>query len=382
MAEIDDEIRSIFRELGSLRKYRNALDVRLRNPNLTAAQKEETEAILAATIEKIDALETRLAAAQATAAQPTASAADTAAPAQVARDDGANTSAAAPAQKIETPEGRIVPKTAVAPTNADPPATAITGSVDSGTNAATVKLTNSQSIPSPEPSGPRPVVPNKVLDPARAAEFNQLQGSGAVPGAKPINNATQGGVGAGNEDAAQSTGTGTGTTNSTQNQLSALYGGTNSAIIPQDNVLDQYPSYTYSLSWYLLDPTTYGNLISLPNRNLTGYYLLAQSGGAPVQNAVPTQSGNPGGGGAGAVGVGRNNFFPLDYYLDNFEFDSYYPGTPGSRGSSLLSQVTFTVTEPNGISLLKNLYSAVTDVYNTMNIAKPGTPVNYLAAQY
>jgi hypothetical protein len=187
------------------------------------------------------------------------------------------------------------------------------------------------------------------------------------------NSGTQAGVGSGNEDTVQPT------TNATQNRLSELYGGPNAAIIPQNNVLDQYASYTYSLSWYLMDPKTYSDLILLPNRNLTGYYLLAQSGGAPVQNAVPAQTGTTGS--AGSIGVGRNPFFPLDYYLDNLEFDSFFPG-PGSGGATVMSTVNFTVTEPNGISLLKNLYSAVADVYNTMNVATPGQPVNYLAAQY
>jgi hypothetical protein len=190
------------------------------------------------------------------------------------------------------------------------------------------------------------------------------------------NSGTQAGVGAGNDDTVQPT------TNATQNRLSELYGGPNAAIIPQNNVLDQYSSYTYSLSWYLMDPKTYGDLILLPNRNLTGYYLLAQSGGAPVQNAVPTQTGIPGGGGAGTIGVGRNPFFPLDYYLDNFEFDTTYPATPGSGGATTLSEIKFTVTEPNGISLLKNLYNAVNDVYTKAGLVTPSTPVNHLAAQY
>ena len=306
---------------------------------------------------------------------PTASAATITAQAQVARDDAANPGAPAPpVPTVQTADGRIVTKIILEPTNARATLSEQTGALTAGIDATTVPLTVSQAISSPQTSGLLPNTP--FLNPAQKASFNQLQTQGALSNTTVRNSGTQAGVGAGSDDAVQPT------TNITQNRLSELYGGVNAAIIPQDNVLDQYASYTYNLSWYLLDPRTYSNLILLPNRNLTGYYLLAQSGGAPVQNAVPTQTGIPGGGGAGTVGVGRNPYFLLDYYLDNLEFDSYYPGTPGARGATLLSKVSFTVTEPNGITLLKNLYTAVTDVYNTMNIAKPGSPVNYQAAQY
>jgi len=307
---------------------------------------------------------------------PPSSAATITAQAQLARDDNANPGAPAPPiQTVQTAVGRIVTKLVIEPTNARATPSEETGARNTGTDATTVPLTVSQSIPSPLPLGPLPF--NPVQDPMQRSQAARI--AAGLPFAtttSTTNSGTQAGVGAGSEDAVQPT------TNITQNRLSELYGGVNAAIIPQDNVLDQYASYTYNLSWYLLDPRTYSNLILLPNRNLTGYYLLAQSGGAPVQNAVPTQTGIPGGGGAGTVGVGRNPYFLLDYYLDNLEFDSYYPGTPGARGATLLSKVSFTVTEPNGITLLKNLYTAVTDVYNTMNIAKPGSPVNYQAAQY
>jgi len=282
----------------------------------------------------------------------TDSAGTLAAQAQVARDDSASPGAPSPpVQTVQTPQGRIVVKITDSATNANVIPSEQSGAVTSGTNAKTVPITVSQAIPSPPASGALP--------------FTSRANAGAP---RVSNSGTQIGVGAGADDAAQPI------TNSTQNRLSELYGGANAAIIPQDNILDQYASYTYSLSWYLLDPKTYTSLILLPNRNLTGYYLLAQTGGAPVQNAVPTQDG-------GTVGVGRNPYFYLDYYLDNFVYDTFYTG-PGSRAASNTSKLTFTVTEPNGISLLSNLYSAVTDVYNATNVTSPTTPANYKAAQY
>ena len=336
---------------------------------------------------------------------PPSSAAMIAAQAQLAREDAANPGAPAPpVQTVQTTDGRIVTKLITEPTNARATPSEQTGALTSGIDANTVPLTISQSISSPPATGPLPSPPffNPTQDPMQQAQaariaaglpFATTTTTSSLQGPPNLyqslsgisNSGTQVGVGAGNDDTVQPT------TNATQNRLSELYGGPNAAIIPQDNVLDQYASYTYSLSWYLMDPKTYSNLILLPNRNLTGYYLLAQSGGAPVQNAVATNGAAataagfvqaPGELGRGTVGVGRNPFFPLDYYLDNFEFDTTYPAGPGSGGATTLSEIKFTVTEPNGISLLKNLYSAVNDVYTNAGLVTSSTPVNHLAAQY
>jgi hypothetical protein len=111
-----------------------------------------------------------------------------------------------------------------------------------------------------------------------------------------------------------------------------------------------------------MDPETYKTLMKSDKKNLNGYYLLVQSGGAPV--------------------AGRSPFFPLDFYIDNFELSTIYSSTPDAGGSAQLTELSFTVTEPNGITLLSNLLNAVRELYESKNIAKPGTPINYAAAQY
>ena len=306
---------------------------------------------------------------------PPSSSADTTRAAQTARDDRASSNNPVPPQQVETFDGRIVEKTTAGPSNADPPPTTETGDVDSGTNATTITYNNSQSTSDPPASGPLRTPPlnssitSPFLDPSQRTEFNQLQGSGAVPGATPVNNGKQGGVGARSDDAAGVNGTA-----AVRNRLDELYGGTSNAIVAQDNVLDQYASYTYSLSWYLMDPDTYTALMKSPKKTLNGYYLLAQSGGAGVTTQTPT--------GATNVGTGRSPFFPLDYYLDNFELTTAYGSSIGSGGAAKLTDLSFTVTEPNGITLLSNLIKAVRDLYETKNVTKPGTPVNYAAAHY
>ena len=309
----------------------------------------------------------------------TASSADTTAQAQAARDDGANPGATTVQQKVETPDGRIVAATTAGPTNAVPAATTANGNVDAGTNTETVTLTNSQAIASPPASGAIAAPPSTPFqDPQQRAQFNQLQSSGAVAGATPTNSGTQAGAGARGDDAAQPI------TNSTRNRLDELYGGAANSIIPQANILDRYASYTYSLSWYLVDPATYNQMVKSSKRNLNGYYLLVQSGGAPINNQVPTQVVDPqqAAQNQDTVGYGRSPYFPLDYYIDDLEFNITYGGSPVAGGAATFSDLSFTVTEPNGITLLDNLYRAVADLYTKKNLVKPGTAPNYSAAMY
>jgi len=360
MAAIDVEIRNINRDLVYYRTYLSELQAELSTPNLSPLKRAAAESSIVTIQATILNLESRLAAAQTQLNAAPSSAGDTTVQAQVARDDQANTNAAAPQQQVETPDGRITNKLPAVESNANPPATTENGNADLGTDAETRTLNNTQAIPSPEPSGALPAPPfgSTFLDPRQRAEFNSLQNQGALPNNAPVNNATQGGVGARGDDAAQPT------TNAVRNRLDELYGGAANAIISQDNILDYYASYTYSLSWYLVDPDTYNKLVKSPKRNLEGYYLLVQSGGAPVNNQVPANNGtNPTVQTSGTVGYGRSPFFPLDYYIDNLEFNIAYGGT-ATGGAATFSDLTFTITEPNGISLLDNLYSAVADLYS------------------
>jgi len=394
MAAIDIEIQTINRDLAYYRNYLNELEAELSNPNLTPLRRAAVTSSIVTIRATILNLEARLATAQTQLTAAPSSAGDTTIQAQTARDDQANTTGTAPQQLVETYDGRITAIGPVVSTNANPPETITNGNTDFGTDEPSVSLNNSQAISSPELSGPLSNPPfldpqqraqlnnsgalyqNTFLDPQQRAEFNSLQTQGALPGYAPINNASQGGVGARGDDAAQPT------TNAVRNRLDELYGGSANAIISQDNILDFYASYTYSLSWYLVDPDTYNKLVKSPKKNLEGYYLLVQSGGAPVNNQVPANNGsNSTVQTSGTVGYGRSPFFPLDYYIDNLEFNVAYAGT-ATNGAATFSDLKFTITEPNGISLLDNLYSAVADLYSKKNITKPGVAPNYSAAMY
>ena len=225
-------------------------------------------------------------------------------------------------------------------------------------------LTTGQTQATPQPPTP-PTQPGLQIT-------NDDSGAGWAP--------TSTGVGAGTtNNSATSVGSadnpGTSTSATAQQLITATFGtSTNSRIITQPNVLDQYASYTYSISWYLLTPTQYNNLYTTQRPNTAGWQLLMQSGGA-------------------ATGT-RNQFFPVDYYMDDLEIDSVVP-LHGTNMANSATDLKWKVTEPNGITLIEQLYKAVQNIYKaTPPVASAGggdttatatqtsqTP-NYLTAQH
>jgi hypothetical protein len=103
-----------------------------------------------------------------------------------------------------------------------------------------------------------------------------------------------------------------------------------------------------------------------------------QSGGAPI--------------------AGRNQAFPVDYYLDDLEIETFLMGK-GTGMSTNGMALRFKVVEPNGLTLIQNLYSAVQgaalntsalsqqtgsgeNTARTVNANQSSQPPNYGAAQY
>ena len=168
------------------------------------------------------------------------------------------------------------------------------------------------------------------------------------------------------------------------NRLDTLFA--DKIIFPSNNVLDNYASYTYALSWYLVDPVSFGRTIGNIQKGLNGYYLLAQSGGAGTQAGTgePTL-----GIGTGfdpeperlTQGAQRSPYFSLDYYLDNLSINTAYGSTGASGGPMKFLTLGFTVSEPNGLTLPKNLYQAVNNVYSSA-AGKKNLRVNYAAGLY
>jgi hypothetical protein len=367
IATIQKQINRKGEELAYFEKQLPQLQAQLANPvPNTPGQRAFLQSQIAKTQENIAAIEAVQVDLEAQLEQQlnrtgqTSSAADTTASAQVARDDGANTSAAPAVQKETGPDGRVATKTAAAPTNADKPKTTATGDTDQGTNAPVRTLTQTQTASS-------------GLPPAEIKLIKRSDGTYVTQDGTPVPGVEVNGVGSRGDDAAQPA-------NSVVNRLDELYAGAQNAIVSQDNILDQFASYTYSLSWYLLDHATYNSLATSDTKYIDSYYLLMQSGGASITTRSPNQTVDPQQ--AAQTGAGRNPFFTLDYYMDNFVIENSISCTPGSRGAAKLTSVSFTVTEPNGISLQPNLIRAVNDLYWKNGYAKTGTTINYNEAQY
>lgn len=351
LADVNDQIRIVERQIRAVESSTVS----------TSAEKATRLTALRAELAVLQGQQSRLIAALNRLNFNTSSAADTTANAQVARDDGANTNAAPVTQKETGADGRVVEKVSDSPTNADKPKTTATGDTDFGTNASVRTLAQTQYAVS-------------NLPPAEIKLIRRSDGTYVTQDGTPVPGVEVNGVGSRGDDAAPTP------RPTVVNRLEELYAGAQNAITSQDNILDKFASYTYNLSWYLLDHDTYNTLLSSDVKNFNNYYLLAQSGGAPITTRSPNQTVDPQQ--AAQTGAGRNPFFPLDYYLDNFEFDTAISGTPGSRGAAKLSTLSFTVTEPNGISLQSNLIRAVNNLYWNKGLATKGTTINYNEAHY
>lgn len=259
---------------------------------------------------------------------------------QRAKSDDAATENPTPPAQVLAPQGRIDPN-----------------NVETGTDAPVVTTATSQQVPADFDFGP-PVVNSE------SPEGRQPVVGGSAPGAS-----------APNDDS--------GTRQNTARIINTSF---NSGIKPQPNVLDQYASYTYNIAWYLMAPNAYKTLLNSARKSINGFQLLMQSGGAPA-TAAPTQPQNiaalPTGESSSVSNsstAGRNPYFQNDYYIDNLEITNYFPGR-GTNMSHNLADIKFTVTEPNGITLLGNLYRAVSDYYSKIG-ATGGAPGDYSNAEY
>lgn len=259
---------------------------------------------------------------------------------QVATDDGSSgiqNPNTVPTTLATNDAGRIIPASQV---NQDTTGTINSAYVGTNGNASsTLTITNSQGTPATSPV-------------VTAAQANQNIAASGI-----ANPTTSAGVGAASDDNTAPN------SNTTQQVIGSTF---NAKIAPQANILDQYASYTYSISWYMLTPNQFKGLTN--SRNTAGWQLLMQSGGAPT--SAPTAS-----------NAGRNQYFSLDYYLDNLVIHSR--SMKGTNLAHNATDISFNVVEPNGITLIENLYRAVSDLWkqNPTQYSANSAP-NYLSNPY
>lgn len=263
--------------------------------------------------------------AQQVAAAPRQSAADTVRESQRARDEGASgTNPPPPALVIEI-DGVARPQENDEVTNAQrTPTSGVPGAgQDSGLDAPVKKQSQTQSGGLPGPGAPPP----------------NTQGITAPQAAA---------VAAAGDDVRAS--------------VNVLFGGEQARIITQNNVLDKYASYSYSVSIYLMSPEDYARLIRTKQKNLAGYNLLIQSAGIPVSTGFGSASGVADVGEVPGVttfslDAGRNQYFQEDFYIDDLRVTSMISGK-GTAGPHNVTELDFRIIEPNGITLLSRLYRA------------------------
>ena len=235
---------------------------------------------------------------------------------QKADFDAKQASPTAPAEVKESADGATqnpAPPPAVADQRlTTTQAATLAASTDAGTNAPVKTLAQTQSVPP-------------------ANTVNSTEGR---PGGAP-------GAGAG-EDSGQ-------TASNTQRILNSF---NNKRFVPKNNILDQYASYTYNIAWYLMPLAGLTELAKTNRPNYASYSLLMQSGGA---SSTPV------------AGITRDEFFQLDYYIDNLEIKSVVTGK-GTGTAHNATEFSFTVTETTGITLIDNLYKAVNSVYKNSGI--------------
>lgn len=187
-----------------------------------------------------------------------------------------------------------------------------------------------------------------------------------------------GGVGAPGDDAAeQVTGASNESSQTTaQGQLANRY---DRAIKPQPNILDKFASYSYTVSIYLMSPEDYQTILGSKRRYIPPNRLLIQSAGAPTRagsNVGGTTIGNEA---ISSTSRGRNQYFPDDFYIDDLEIKSVNPGK-GTGGAHNVTEMTFKIIEPNGLTLLTRLNQAVRD-YIASGGASVGTANGQFGAQ-
>jgi len=282
---------------------------------------------------------------------PAQSTGETVKQAQGARDDGATVTAPPGAPLAATADGTVTSIVSKVPSTAQPFRTAL----DIGLDNALRPNLGIQSYQNIADTGA--LLPNSSTGRPGANASN----TGAAPG----------------DDARGD--------NSTRSLLRDLFGDTKQ-LPAQPNVLDQFASYTYSISLYLMNKEQYTRQLLNKKKILSGYTLLIQSGGAPnnTTSYTPqaTEVNDPGEipgvtAFSAASGDGRNPYFGLDYYIDDVKLRSVVQGR-GSRAAHNVVELNFKITEPNGITLIDNLYKAVQQYINT----EPGRPVNYAAQNY
>jgi hypothetical protein len=142
---------------------------------------------------------------------------------------------------------------------------------------------------------------------------------------------------------------------STSVTINAGNGGSNTASVDKnagtpgagirDNPLDSYTSYTYALSLYMMSQNEFNSISKT-------------SGGHPrIKNCLISSAGRGGSSGESR----RNANFNENFFFDDLKFTTVVSLNSSSQGTNLID-ASFTILEPNGLSLLDRLIATAREV--------------------
>lgn len=116
-------------------------------------------------------------------------------------------------------------------------------------------------------------------------------------------------------------------------------------IITVPNPLHQFSSYTYGLALHMLTKADFNSMVENPGSDWKPTTTVIASAG---------KYGGPG------SGFERNKFFTDDFYFDNLKMTTVIGSTAGNRGTNAIN-VSFTLIEPYGVTLIDRLIDACND---------------------
>ena len=125
---------------------------------------------------------------------------------------------------------------------------------------------------------------------------------------------------------------------------------TSQSVLP--NPLNDYESYTYSLSLHLLSTQQYNNLVSSPEQAYVPSNVLVASAGK-----------------YGAL-FGRNPNFQEDFFFEDLKINTVINTTKRSRNSNMV-ECSFTIIEPLGFTFINRLVAAVNQIGGQNYLRQP-----------
>jgi hypothetical protein len=153
--------------------------------------------------------------------------------------------------------------------------------------------------------------------------------------------------------------------------------------IAPSNILHEYSSYTYRISLFFLEKDDYNSLAANPDVFTPKYALMSSGGGYAKKTGEDVKIGD-----TIYRGIGRHPDFEEDFFIDNLSILTVVGLNSKTKATNAID-ISFTITEPHGISLLDRLLSASeTSADKSMNymeqpyllqvdfLSSPGDPFN------